>query len=351
MPETWDSIRDRAVAESALDGSLFDALLAILNEPDVQQKVIKTFATAAAFRDGKLVIDAQADPSKVPVAPARPDYVKELDARKVKSTSKKGLLHALCHAESYAIDLSVDIIVRYGYSPALWRLEVLDSSDTDSGSSSIGSSATGGGSGELPRRMPDEFFHDWVRVAEEEAKHFTKWRLRLESLGGSYGELPGHDSLWQSALDTHHSLPARLAIVHCVHEARGLDVYTGMLSRLSAGGDAESVAILEANHAEEIGHVAAGRKWLEYLVSRGATPQDPVAVYHAYVRRYFRGSLKPPFNEVSRGKAGMTPEWWLPLTARAAAPTDAEAATAGAGAGGAGAGAEAEEELDASDMG
>ena len=46
-------------------------------------------------------------------------------------------------------------------------------------------------------------------------------RERLEEMGSFYGAFPAHDALWDSAAATAHSLPARLAIEHCTHEARG----------------------------------------------------------------------------------------------------------------------------------
>ena len=46
-------------------------------------------------------------------------------------------------------------------------------------------------------------------------------QARLEAMGSHYGALPAHDALWHSAEATAHSLPARLAVEHCVHEARG----------------------------------------------------------------------------------------------------------------------------------
>ena len=46
-------------------------------------------------------------------------------------------------------------------------------------------------------------------------------QARLEAMGSHYGAHPAHDALWHSAEATAHSLPARLAVEHCVHEARG----------------------------------------------------------------------------------------------------------------------------------
>lgn len=66
--------------------------------------------------------------------------------------------------------------------------------------------------------MPNEFFTDFVKVAQDEGRHFTLLAARLEELGSFYGALPAHDGLWDSAMATSKNLLARLAIEHCVHE-------------------------------------------------------------------------------------------------------------------------------------
>lgn len=68
--------------------------------------------------------------------------------------------------------------------------------------------------------MPREFFTDFVKVAQDEGRHFTLLAKRLEELGSSYGALPAHDGLWDSAMATSKSLLTRLAVEHCVHEVR-----------------------------------------------------------------------------------------------------------------------------------
>lgn len=68
--------------------------------------------------------------------------------------------------------------------------------------------------------MPREFFTDFVKVAQDEGRHFNLLAKRLEELGSSYGALPAHDGLWDSAIATSKDLLARLAIEHCVHEVR-----------------------------------------------------------------------------------------------------------------------------------
>lgn len=101
--------------------------------------------------------------------------------------------------------------------------------------------------------MPRAFFDDWVKVAGEEAKHYSLWHARLGELGKTYGYvparrccgvcilvcarpvgaciprmgryIPAHATLWDSAEKTAGDILERLAIVHMVHEARGLDTY------------------------------------------------------------------------------------------------------------------------------
>jgi uncharacterized ferritin-like protein (DUF455 family) len=66
--------------------------------------------------------------------------------------------------------------------------------------------------------MPREFFTDFVKVAQDEGRHFTLLAARLEELGSYYGALPAHDGLWDSATATSKDLLSRLAVEHCVHE-------------------------------------------------------------------------------------------------------------------------------------
>ena len=63
--------------------------------------------------------------------------------------------------------------------------------------------------------------------------------------------------LWESAQKTAHSLPARLAVEHCVHEARGLDVLPSTVHKFKNNGDAESAALLE----DVIYAVSTGGPW------------------------------------------------------------------------------------------
>lgn len=190
--------------------------------------------------------------------------------------SRVALLHALAHIELNAIDLAWDLIARFAR--------------------------------ENPPRV---FFDDWVAVADEEATHHGLLAARLAALGGAYGDLPAHDGLWEAATVTASDLLARLAVVPLVLEARGLDVTPAMIGRLDRAGDHESTAVLRRIYEDEIAHVAAGRRWFEWACARDGL--SPVETYHDRVRRYFKGTLKPPFNEEARSRAGLSAAFYVPL--------------------------------------
>ncbi|KAF6027537.1 hypothetical protein EB796_014152 [Bugula neritina] len=193
-------------------------------------------------------------------------------------SSRISILHAMANIELWAIDLSWDILARF---VPHFRLQ-----------------------GEL---LPKEFSDDFVRVAREETKHFRLLNDRLNNLGSHFGALPVHNGLWESAETTNHSLLARLAVVHMVHEARGLDVQPVQIGKFERQNDQESLSILQTVFTEEITHVAAGMKWFNYICEHSETKLDPVKTFHEIVRKNFRGYLKPPFNTEARSKAGMTP--------------------------------------------
>jgi len=186
------------------------------------------------------------------------------------------LLHALAHIELNAVDLAWDIIARFSDAA-----------------------------------LPRDFYDDWVGVAAEEAKHHALLAERLAALGAAYGDLPAHDGLWQAAQATAHDLLARLAVVPLVLEARGLDVTPQMIRRFERFGDGASAAVLRVIYADEIGHVAVGRRWfLALCAERGLAPEP---TYHALVRQYFKGALKPPFNRAGRDAAGFPAAFYEPL--------------------------------------
>jgi uncharacterized ferritin-like protein (DUF455 family) len=249
----------------------------VLSTPSPDRKAILTHDVAAAWRHGD--ITDIGDPILVD-RPARPDQPILLPPtempRRRGAAGHVALLHAVAHIELNAIDLAWDMITRFA-NPAL----------------------------------PRAFYDDWVKVADEEAKHFGLLAARLEALGAAYGDLPAHDGLWQAAQDTAHDVLARLAIAPLVLEARGLDVTPAMIARLERAGNEESASVLRTIFEDEVGHVAVGRRWFAHIANERALP--PANTFQSLVRQYYRGALKPPFNTKSRDKAGFEAAWYEPL--------------------------------------
>jgi uncharacterized ferritin-like protein (DUF455 family) len=266
-----------------LSGSLTEAACRVLLTPDPADKIALTRAAAAAWRAAGTAMELGRE--RPPARPARPDRPILLPPRDMPKRRAGGspagrvaLLHAIAHIELNAIDLAWDLIARFADAA-----------------------------------LPREFFDDWVRVAEEEAGHHALLAGRLQALGSRYGDLPAHDGLWQAATATEDDLLARLAIVPLVLEARGLDVTPDMIERLDRQGDSESAATLRVILRDEIGHVAAGRRWYEYECDRRGL--EKISCYHTLVRARFRGGLKPPFNIPARDLAGFSSLFYLPLAA------------------------------------
>lgn len=85
--------------------------------------------------------------------------------------------------------------------------------------------------------LPMAFYSDFVKVALDESKHFSLLSARLDQMGSHYGALSVHAGLWDSAWETRSSVLARLAIIHLVHEARGLDVNPVTIAKFKNAGE------------------------------------------------------------------------------------------------------------------
>lgn len=218
---------------------------------------------------------APAAPADLPGRPGRPTLVHPAKVPRRSPTTPAGLaalLHAIAHIEFNAINLALD---------AAWRFE----------------------------GMPPEFHLDWLRVASEEAYHFTLLRELLEQLGHAYGDFDAHDNLWRMCERTAGDVVARMALVPRTLEARGLDATPQIQDKLRRVGTAEAaraVEILDIILRDEVGHVAIGNHWYRWLCEREGL--DPVALYPELVTKYDAPRLHPPFNHAARRRAGFSEE-------------------------------------------
>ena len=261
------------------------AILAAYNCPDPMEKAQ---LAAQAYNDLKKGHYDHAAPIDIGLRPGRPDKPELLAPRFVPrrriskgKTGRIALLHAIAHIELNAIDLSLDIAVRYA-----------------------------------KYGLPFAFVEDWLSVASDEARHFTLLQHRLEKLGSFYGALPAHDGLWEAAVKTASDLAGRLAIAPLVLEARGLDVTPQLIDKMREVEDDASAEILEIIMHDEIGHVGTGKRWFDYVC--GCERRDPISSWQNLVRHYFNGALKPPFNIPARTAARFSSAFYGPLAAEQA---------------------------------
>jgi uncharacterized ferritin-like protein (DUF455 family) len=211
--------------------------------------------------------------------PVKPDLVppREVPSRGIGSEQGRVILaHAIAHIEFNAINLALDAAYRF-------------------------------------RNMPADYYADWLKVAAEEAYHFSLLRDYLQQRGHDYGDFPAHQSLWEMAQRTSHDVMVRMALVPRVMEARGLDVTPGIIKKLRHVKDTDLVAQLEIIHRDEIGHVAIGNKWFRYLCDQRQL--DARATFRGLIDEYMNGSLKGPFDEVVRMQAGFSEEEMADLRA------------------------------------
>jgi uncharacterized ferritin-like protein (DUF455 family) len=244
-----------------------------LAECDAARKAAEVRQLAHSWLSGAVEVDSQAALNATQPIPGRPEKPELVAPRLVKRRSmitpegRAILIHALVHIEFNAINLALD---------AIWRF-----SD-----------------------MPQAYYADWLQVADEEALHFTLLADHLQRLGYAYGDFPAHSSLWEMADKTRHDILARMALVPRTMEARGLDVVPSLRDKLAQAGDRDAAAIMEIILRDEIGHVAIGNRWYEWLCHQRGL--EPVATYAQLANEYKAPVLRGPFNLAARRAAGFS---------------------------------------------
>lgn len=254
-----------------LSVNLYDAALDCLMCADPMQKVAmvqcfyKQLPELLKHRGG-----ADVD---VIASPGRPDLPLLVSARGVPKRpmgtlqGRVTLLHALAHIEFNAINLALDAVYRF-------------------------------------RDMPEQYVIDWVRVAKEEAYHFTLMSERLLELDCYYGAIVAHNGLWDMCCRTDHDVMVRMALVPRVLEARGLDVAPKMIEKLRSLQDPQSAEILEIIYRDEIDHVRIGNHW--FLQQCELRQLQPQTTFLELLEKYSSGYLRGPFNHKARRRAGFT---------------------------------------------
>lgn len=251
----------------------FSSAFSCLQNEDVESKLAQVAAFRRAWERGEIACSAASTPVvsvPIPGRPAKPDMVSALAVDKRKLSTPEGraaLIHSLAHIEFNAINLALDAIYRF-------------------------------------RDMPMAFYDDWLRVAAEEASHYTLLRDHLRSLGYEYGDFTAHNGLWEMAVMTAHDPMVRMALVPRVLEARGLDVLPGIMHKLASSGAHAPVRILKVILKDEVGHVAIGNHWYGFLCQQRGL--DPLATFRSLLREYNAPRLRGPLHTTARLAAGFT---------------------------------------------
>ena len=176
----------RAAFPSGLRQAALNALC--LCDPSEKVQAVRALQAAADALDIEAACPTLL-PASLPGRPERPMLVHPARVPRRSPHTPQGLaalLHAIAHIEFNAINLALD---------AVWRFD----------------------------GMPAAFYGDWLRVAAEEALHFSLLREQLNTLGHDYGDFDAHDNLWQMCDRTAGDIVARMALVPRTLEARGLD--------------------------------------------------------------------------------------------------------------------------------
>lgn len=162
--------------------------------------------------------------------------------------------------------------------------------------------------------QPYDYYKDWLRVADDEARHFSLIRAYLNKHGCDYGDYPAHNGLWEMAVKTQHDILARMALVPRVMEARGLDVTPGMIKRFEGVNDTEAVDILNVIYQDEIEHVAIGSKWFFHHCELRSLEHR--STFIKLLETHLHGELRGPFNLEARLMAGFDEMEMTELTKR-----------------------------------
>ncbi|TAG26045.1 MAG: DUF455 family protein [Burkholderiales bacterium] len=209
----------------------------------------------------------------LPGQPEKPVLMQHLDVPQRSIHTPRGLaglVHSVCHIEFNAINLALD---------AAWRFP----------------------------SMPPQYYADWLRVAAEEAHHFSLLRTQLQAMGHDYGDFPAHTGLWDMVERTQSDIVARMALVPRTLEARGLDATPPMQAKLRKVGTPDAlkiISILDIILRDEVGHVAIGNHWYRWLCERDGL--DPVLHFRTLCEKHAAPRIRAPINEEARRLAGFT---------------------------------------------
>jgi uncharacterized ferritin-like protein (DUF455 family) len=156
-------------------------------------------------------------------------------------------------------------------------------------------------------QAPSDFRGGLLRILADEQRH-TRWYLeRLSAWGVRLGDHPVTGYFWSKAPAL--TTPIRFACaMGLTFENANLDHTLDYAEAARAAGDGETARLLQAVHADEVGHVRFGREWLARWKEPG---QSLAAAYAANVAWPLRAALArgKRFHAGPRREAGLDDEF------------------------------------------
>lgn len=246
--------------------NFFEQILSILLEKNVAKKCQKTAQLKIEHFNFEPYPVKKIETAGIPEKPKLVRF-QDLPKRNLKDKGLMHSIHAIAHIEFNAINLALDALYRF-------------------------------------QTMPKKYYQDWLKVAQEEVKHFLLVQEYFQELGYQYGDFDGHNGLWLMTTRTDHDVMVRMALVPRVLEARGLDVTPSIMKKFINSPYQKMVDILEIIFKDEIGHVAIGSYWFKNICEeRGLDSEE---VFKQLIFEYMGDKLRAPFNFEARAKAGFS---------------------------------------------
>jgi uncharacterized ferritin-like protein (DUF455 family) len=162
---------------------------------------------------------------------------------------------------------------------------------------------------------PAAFHRGLLAILADEQLHLSLYLGRLAALGTQFGDHPITGHFWNK-LD-HLATPLAFACtMGLTFENANLDFAGAYRRAAAAAGDAETAAVLDRVHTDEIRHVHFGYVWLRRLAPPGESP------WQAYTRtmQYPLGARRArgaDFDRDARVRAGLDDELIAGLEAAA----------------------------------
>ncbi len=185
-------------------------------------------------------------------------------------TGRGRLLHFFANHELLATELMALVLLRFPDAPAAFRAGVLHS-------------------------------------LRDEQEHTRRYVERMRACGVAFGELPVSGYFWRAVAPMEHPIDF-VAGLSLTFEQANLDHAREFGARFAAVGDAETAALLERIHRDEIAHVAHGLKWFRRWKDPASSDWDALCRQLKFPLSPSR-ARGPTLHVAGRLAAGLEPEF------------------------------------------